>query len=167
MFLKEEVYMAKVLIGYFSRTGNTEKMANIIRESMMNEKNIEVICKKVGDISIDEILKYEGIVLGTPTYYGSMAWQIKRLLDESVKFHGELEGKVGAAFSSAANIGGGNETAVLDILHAFLIHGMVVKGYSGGDHYGAVSIGPPDDRVEEQCRKLAKEVAGLVRSLSR
>lgn len=38
------------------------------------------------------------------------------LFDESVKIHGKLDGKVGAAFSSAANIAGGNETTILDII---------------------------------------------------
>jgi multimeric flavodoxin WrbA len=63
---------------------------------------------------------------GSPTYYGTMAWELKKLLDESVKFHGKLRGKVGGAFTSSANVGGGNETTVLDILKALLIHGMVV-----------------------------------------
>lgn len=156
--------MAKVLIGYFSRTGNTEEMAEKIKDSIQ-EENVEVRCKKVVDISADELLSFDGVILGSPTYYGSMSWQMKRILDESVEYHGELEGKVGAAFSSAANIGGGNETAILDILHAFLIHGMIIKGFSGGDHYGVVSIDSPDERVNEQCRKLGKDVANLVKSL--
>lgn len=158
--------MGKVIIGYFSRTGNTKKMAKKI-EHAIREENLEVVCKKVSDISAKELLDYDGIIFGSPTYYGSMAWQVKRILDETVKYHGELEGKVGGAFSSAANIGGGNETAILDILHAFLIHGMIIKGFSGGDHYGVVSIDSPDERVEEQCEKLGKGIADLIKSLKK
>lgn len=96
-----------------------------------------------------------------------MAAEIKKFLDESVKFHGELEGKVGGAFSSSANVGGGNETTILSILQAFLIHGMIIQGTSDGDHYGPVAIGSPDRRASDQCKELGKRIAKLVKKLSK
>jgi len=47
-----------------------------------------------------------------------------------------------------------------------LIHGMVIQGSWKGDHYGAVSIGSPDDRVEKQCRALGKNTAALVKKVN-
>ncbi|NQT84000.1 NAD(P)H-dependent oxidoreductase [bacterium] len=155
---------SKVLILYYSRTGNTKQMAELVTEGARDAGG-EVILKDVGDAKAEELLDYDAIVIGSPVYYGSMAGEIKKLLDESVKFHGQLEGKVGAAFSSSANIGGGNETTILDILDALLIHGMVVQGNSAGDHYGPVSIGAPDERVEKQCRVLGKRVVALTDKL--
>ncbi len=157
--------MAKVLIGYYSQTGNTKKMAEEIKESI-KEKGLEVVNKKVEDIAVDELLDYDAIVLGSPTYYGTLAWPVKKLLDESVKFHGKLQGKIGAAFTSAANIGGGNETTILSILEAFLIHGMIVQGEAKGDHYGPVGIGSPDERALKGCRKLGEKIADLVKRLN-
>lgn len=157
--------MAKVLIIYYSRTGNTEKMAELVGEGVKGE-GVEVEIKKVEDVKLEELLEVQGIVMGSPTYYGSLAAELKALLDKSVKFHGQWEGKVGAAFSSAANIGGGNETTIMDILKAFLIHGMIIQGDSRGDHYGPVSIGAPDSRAASQCRKLGEKVARLVKKLS-
>lgn len=156
--------MAKVLIVYYSRTGHTEKMADAIEEAIKQE-GVEVVKKKVEEVQAEELLKYEGIIIGTPTYYGTLAWQIKKLIDDSVKFHGKLAGKVGAAFSSAANIGGGNETAILSILEALLIHGMIVQGEPIGDHYGPVGINNPDERTLKGCKKLGKTVANLVKRL--
>ena len=95
-----------------------------------------------------------------------MAAEIKKLLDQSVKFHGRLDGKIGAAFASSANVGGGNETTILDILNAMLIHGMIIQGDSQGDHYGAVSIDAPDSRATKQCTRLGSRVAKLVKRLS-
>ena len=95
-----------------------------------------------------------------------MAGEVKKFLDETVQFHGQLDGKVGAAFSSAANIGGGNETTITDILKAMLIHGMIVQGNPKGDHYGPVSINRPDGRVEGQCRELGQRVAKLVKKVT-
>lgn len=154
--------MAKVLVIYYTHTGNTKKMAESVVEGIKKE-GVEAVIKEVKDVDVDELLKYEGIVIGSPTYYGTMAADIKKLLDESVKFHGKLDGRVGAAFSSSANVGGGNETTVLDILHAMLIHGMIIQGDPQGDHYGAVSIGSPDARATKECLRLGLRVAKLVK----
>lgn len=157
--------MAKILICYYSRTGNTKAMAEFVEEGVKAE-GVPVTLKSVEDTLPEELLEYDGIILGSPTYYGTMAWPLKKLLDESVRFHGQLEGKVGAAFSSAANVGGGNETTVLSILQALLIHGMVVQGDPGGDHYGAVAVNAPDNRAQVQCRELGRRVARLVKKLA-
>lgn len=157
--------MKKILIVYYSSTGNTEKMAKLVEEGIKQEKELEVETKKVEEVELEELLEADGIIIGSPTYYGSMAAQIKELLDKSVAFHGKLEGKVGAAFSSSANIGGGNETTITDILMAFLIHGMIIQGDPQGGHYGVVSIGAPDSRVENQCKRLGERVARLVKKI--
>jgi len=156
--------MAKVLIVYYSKTGHTEKMANTIEEAIRQE-GTEVVKKRVEDVQADELLEFDGIIIGSPTYYGIMAWPIKKLIDESVKFHGKLAGKVGAAFSSSANIGGGNETVILSILEALLIHGMIVQGEPKGDHYGPVAINEPDERALKGCKRLGQSVANLVKRL--
>ncbi len=155
----------KILVIYYSQTGNTKKMAQIVAEGAESEK-IAVELKDVQKVKPEELLSAEGIILGSPTYYGSMAYQIKQLLDASVKFHGDLSGKVGAAFSSSANVGGGNETTILDILKAMLIHGMIIQGDASGDHYGPVAIGAPDARSSKQCKRLGQQVAKLVKRLS-
>lgn len=156
--------MAKVLICYYSQTGNTEKMAQIITDAM-KDADLSVDLKRVEDTKVDDLLDYDCIVMGSPTYYGSMAWPIKKLLDESIRYHGRLKGKVGGAFSSAANVGGGNETTILNILNALLIHGMIIQGDHRGDHYGPVAIEFPDDRAQECCKQFAQNMAGLVRKL--
>ena len=111
------------------------------------------------------MLKVDAIVIGSPTYYGSMAAEIKKLLDDSVKFHGKLDGKIGAAFASSANIAGGNETTILDILNAMLIHGMIIQGDPKGDHYGPVAIGVPDERTLNECLRLASRIAKLIKKI--
>ncbi|MFQ6098879.1 MAG: flavodoxin family protein [Armatimonadota bacterium] len=157
--------MAKVLVVYYSRSGNTEKMANLVAEGARTE-GVDGEIKKVVDTTPEDLLSADGIIVGSPTYYGLPAAEIKALFDESVKHHGRLSGKVGGAFSSAANIGGGNETTILAMLQMMLIHGMVVQGTAEGDHYGPVAINAPDDRSTPQCRALGKRVAELVAKLA-
>jgi multimeric flavodoxin WrbA len=48
---------------------------------------------------------------------------------------------VEVAFSTSTNVGGDNETTILSILHAMLIHGMIVQGNTDFDHYEPVAIG--------------------------
>jgi NAD(P)H dehydrogenase (quinone) len=162
----KELSMPKGIVIYYSRSGNTKQMAEIIAESM-NESGLATDCKGVEKVKPDDLLKYDSIVIGSPTYYGQMAAQIKELFDEAVKFHGKLDGKVGSAFSSSANIGGGNETTVLSILQAMLISGMVIQGDPQGDHYGPVSIGKPDQRVEKMCNRWGRRIADLTKKFGK
>ena len=153
---------AKIIIVYYSRTGNTRQMAELVDEGAGKVKEVEIVVKDVKEMVADELMEYDGIVLGSPVYYGQMASDLKKLLDDSVRFHGKLEGRVGGAFASSANIGGGNETTIMSILQALLIHGMIIPGIVHGDHYGPVSIDSPDSRVEKQCRSHGERIARLV-----
>ena len=157
--------MSKILITYHSATGNTETMAKLVAQGA-EKAGADVTVKPVGDIDAAALLDYQAIIVGSPTYYGAPAASIRALFDDSVRYHGQLEGKVGAAFASSANIGGGNETTVLSILDSMLIHGMVVQGNSKGDHYGPVSVNALDARAEKQCRELGRRVVELADQLA-
>lgn len=154
----------KVLIIYYSRGGTTKKMAEIIYYQI-RAKGVEADIFSVDEVKAEQLLKYDGIIIGSPTYYGTMAYQIKKLLDESVSFHGSLDGKVGGVFSSSANVAGGNETTVLSILEAMLIHGMVIQGDPKGDHYGPVAVGKIDKRCEDNCKRFADRFVSLLKKV--
>lgn len=156
--------MPKIIVIYYSRTGTTRRMAELIAEGIKKEK-VKAVVKDVSILSVDELLDYSGIIIGSPVYYGSMSAEVKRFIDASVKLHGKLDGKVAAAFSSSANIGGGNESTVLDILHAMLIHGMIIYGDPLGDHYGPVAVLKCDSRVKKECLRLGSRVAVMVKKL--
>ncbi|MFC1781906.1 flavodoxin family protein [Planctomycetota bacterium] len=156
--------MAKAIVIYYSRSGNTKQMAEFFTEAM-NDADLPTECKSVDQITNEEIFGYDAIVIGSPTYYGQMAAPIKQLIDDLIIGHGRLDGKIGGAFSSSANIGGGNETTILGILEVMLISGMIVQGDAKGDHYGPVSIGKPDTRVEKQCKRRGQRIAELTNKL--
>jgi NAD(P)H dehydrogenase (quinone) len=156
--------LTKVLICYYSRSGNTRRMAKLIEEGVKSELD-DVDTLDVKDVKPNDLLKYDAVIIGSPTYYGLMSADVKGLLDRSVRHHGKLEGKVGGAFTSSHNVGGGNETTVIAILEALLIHGMVICGDPEGDHYGPVSIGKPDKRVEKVCHRYGQRVAALTKRL--
>jgi NAD(P)H dehydrogenase (quinone) len=156
--------MLKVLIAYDSRSGNTEKMAHAVAEGVQ-EEGVDVEVKKVDDASVDELPEVDGLILGSPVYYGLPTGRLKEFIDASVKCHGKLDGKVGGAFASAGGSHTGAETTVIALNEALFIHGTVIQGTSGSNHSGAASVGAPDDKDAENCKKLGKRVASLVKKL--
>lgn len=154
----------RVLISFYSRTGNTKKMAEIIAEGVKKE-NVPCDIRDVTTVKTDELLSYDALIFGSPTYYGAMAAEMKKLIDDSVKHHGKLTGKIGGAFSSSGMIGGGGETTILNILEAFMVHGMIVTGDAVLQHYGPLAIGAPDEEVHNMCIKYGQKIAVLVKKL--
>jgi len=158
--------MAKVLVLYHSRTGNTAKMAEAVGAGARSS-GVDLSIKKVEDVSLDDLLAAGGIIIGSPTYYGQMATEIKRLLDNSSDIRGRLENKVGAAFTSSGSHEGGNQTTLLSIIQSMLIHSMIIVGdpMEAGGHYGAISVGEPKEKSLEACRLLGLRVGNLVKKL--
>ncbi len=160
--------MVNILVCYFSKSGTTENMAqeliNGIKES---DSDVTGELKKVHEVDVQDLKVYDGLILGSPTYYGLPSAEIKKFIDESIVHHGKLEWMVGGAFTSSANPAGGNETALMAILESLLIHGMIIKGMPKGDHYGPVVIGEPDERESKQCRFYGKWMADLTDRVSK
>ena len=157
--------MAKILVVYDSKTGHTEKMAFAVAEGAKQVSGVDVVVKKVDKTDIEDLLNADGIVMGSPTYYGQMSAKPKALMDKSVKIHGELEGKVGAAFTSSGGTASGAETTLLSILETMLVHGMIIQGNSRNKHYGAAAVGSPSDKELKFCRELGERTARLVTKL--
>ena len=154
----------KILVGYYSRTGNTKKMAEAIAQGV-RDGGAACDLKEISRVTVDELLNYEALIFGSPTYYGVMAAEMKKLIDDSVKHHGNLDGKLGGAFSSSGMVGGGGETTILSILHAFLVHGMIVTGDAVLQHYGPLAIGAPDEEIHEMCLKYGSKIAALTNKI--
>ena len=140
-------------------------MAFAVAESVKEVGSVNVVVKKVDETANEDLLKSDGIIVGSPTYYGQMSGKIKAMFDESVRIHGKLEGKVGAAFTSSGGVASGAETTIISVLEAMLIHGMVIQGRAHAQHYGAAAVGEPKEQEAERGRELGKMVAGLVLKL--
>ncbi|HNX91278.1 MAG TPA: flavodoxin domain-containing protein, partial [Candidatus Omnitrophota bacterium] len=74
--------MKKIVIIYYSRSGNTAEMAKLIAEGARSVDGVHTDIFSVADIDAKKMLEYDGIILGSPTYYGSMAYEIKKLIDD-------------------------------------------------------------------------------------
>jgi NAD(P)H dehydrogenase (quinone) len=159
--------MPKVLITYFSHGGNTRKMAEALAQAI-EQAGCQAQIKKTADTTLDDLRAADGILLGSPCYFGNMAAPVKQFLDDSIPLFGkgELVGKPAGAFASTGGIGGGGELTILAMLSGLLIHGMVVQGLRKGGHFGPLAIGDPDQRVMDECQRYGEQFASLVKKLA-
>ena len=147
----------KVLILYYSGSGNTQKMAKAIAEAMKSSA-MSVTVEDVGKFDISLLPNYDSIVLGSPTYFSNVAWQVKKAIDESIVHYrgGKLKEKVAGIFTSAGTSRDGKDCLKMLEVALGLHHGMkVVEGILRVD-------GESDKEIEKRCKeygeRLAKEI---------
>jgi NAD(P)H dehydrogenase (quinone) len=144
----------KVLILYYSGSGNTKKMAKAISEAVKSS-TINVTVEDAGKFDISSLPNYDGIVLGSPTYFSNVAWQVKKVIDESIVHYsgGKLKGRVAGIFTSAGTSRDGKDCLkMLEVALGFH-HGMKVA-------QGIIRVdGESDKEVEKKCQEYGKRLA--------
>ena len=140
--------MLKILVVYYSKTGNTQKMAEAIAEGAGAFQEVEVELKR--SESPWRLANFDAILIGVPTYHHDMTDNTKKFLEETAFHNVNLKGKIGAAFGSYG-WSGEAPRMVLEIMeHKFEM--KVVKS-------PLLIMYAPDENGLEECRKLGKNVA--------
>lgn len=143
--------MEKVYVVYWSQTGNTEEMANYIKEGIENAgKEAEVV--EVSNASVDELKSTEGFILGCPAT-GSESLEeevMEPFVCEVEKF---AAGKVIGLFGS---YGWGGGQWMEEWTARMKAAGATVPGDAG-----VTCMDAPDDEAKEACRKLGEQLAQL------
>jgi len=130
----------KVLVAYHSLTGNTERMAEAVVEGAKSVAGTDVVLKRVGQITADELFSADAIIVGSPVYWSNMSGEVKTFFDNwQFKFgvypEFKMKDKIGAAFVTGGQVSSGKEVTMLTILAAMLGNQMIVV--SGGGAFGA------------------------------
>ena len=156
-----------VLVLYYSKGGNTRKLAEKVAEGVDSVGGVEAMVRTTQEVTKEDFVNAAGIIAGSPVYFGVMAADLKRVFDEFVGVRTKIENKVGAAFTSGGFWAGGNETTLMSILQCMLIYGMIIVGdpMSATGHYGAASVAAPDEKASDVARKLGVRVAELCEKL--
>ena len=103
---------------------------------------------------MEDLRGADGLILASPTRYGNMTAQMKKLIDGTAPLwlKGEMEGKPAGLMTSTATTHGGQETTLLSMMVPLLHMGMIIVGvpYStpgllhtegrGGTPYGATTV---------------------------
>ena len=141
--------MSRILILYYSRSGNVRAMAKHIARGVERIKGAEAVLRTVPPVapvtetaapavpedgavyaSEDDLKHCNGLILGSPTRFGNMAAPLKHFLDNtgSLWMSGALIDKPAAVFTSTSSLHGGQESTLLSMALPLLHHGMVFAG---------------------------------------
>ncbi len=148
LFLSLGDFTKKILIFYYSRTGNTEKMAQAVAEGINSTGEAEVDIKYF--MEAEDLVGYDIMLIGAPTFNKDMPIDTRRLLEQAVARGVNLKGKVGATFGSYGWSGEAPKL-VLDILRDKL--GMSTP------EPPLLSKLTPDATMLGKCRELGKRIS--------
>jgi NAD(P)H dehydrogenase (quinone) len=146
--------MAKLFIVYYSRTGNTERMAKEIAKGAAKVKGVTVNLKPVAKATNEDLVDSDAIILGSPTYFRQMAAELKSYIDNSIAVYGKLDDKVGAVFTSAGTKSDGLK-CLSSLYEALDCHGVNVIGKQ-------MAVGRPRKTELTKLRALGEKVASTI-----
>jgi NAD(P)H dehydrogenase (quinone) len=136
---------------------------------------VVVVTRKVSEVTKEDLLDADGMILGSPTYYANMAGPMKTFIDDwAFKYNVYLRDKIGGAFATGAGRTGGKEHVVSSLLLAMLNDGMIIVGpvYDEGKYgaFGASALtGDPKKEISEDefgdARLLGERVAAVAKQL--
>lgn len=109
----------------------------------------------------------DGIIIGSPVYWGGVTAQVKALMDRTRPFSylgSKLKNKVGGAIAVGMAKGVGEETTLHSILDFFLIHKMVVVGCEIGP-FGAYGVPGVTGSKAPDAVKKDEEALSMARNL--
>jgi len=157
----------QILVLYFSKSGNTRKLAEAIARGVEEVEGVKAVLKKTSEVAKEDFSASEGVIAGSPVYFGLMAAELKKIFDDFVGVRKKMEGKIGAVFATSGDPTGGKETTMMSMIQALLIYGMIIVGdpMSATGHYGVACVGEPDTKTEENGMKLGNRVAELAKKL--
>ena len=142
----------RILVVFYSMTGNTAKLAKAVAEGaektgaevrlkqveeLIPENKFNDVMKKVKeelkDIPIatnDDLEWADGVAFGTPTRFGNMSAQLKQFIDQTggLWMKGALINKVATMFTSVSTQHGGHETTITTGIIPLLHQGMLIIG---------------------------------------
>jgi len=146
-------------------------MAEAVVTGAQSVSGAQVLLKRVGQVTAEDLLSADAVVVGSPVYWSNMSGEVKTFFDNwQFKFgvfpEFKMKNKVGAAFATGGQSSSGKEVTLLTILAAMLGNQMIVV--SGGGAFGASATtegeSPGIDRRElAEAKALGVRVAEVAR----
>jgi len=162
-----EVIPLHLLVLYTTLRGNTGKLVQPVLDGIRDE-GLEARALPVEQVTMADMTAAAGIIVGSPTRFGGVDWQIKRFFDTVTieGYPGPLDGKVGGAFTAGSRAGSGAELTLLNAVHILLNHGLIVQGNPFDAHYGPIALGEPTAQALASCRAWGVRWARLAKRLA-
>jgi multimeric flavodoxin WrbA len=145
--------MKTLLIVYHTQGGNTQKMAEAVAAGARDLEGVQVMLKKAWETTESNLKDCDGLIIGSPEYFGSMAGAVKDLFDrtyENLRGHPKIFRKPYAVFVSAGNDGQGALAYIERIGLGFQFKKV---------QEALVAQGPVTEAILEDCRTLGRTMA--------
>jgi NAD(P)H dehydrogenase (quinone) len=161
----------KVLVTYHSLSGNTERMAEAVVAGARTVPGAEVLLKRVGQVTAEDLFSSDAVIVGSPVYWSNMAGEVKTFFDNwQFKFgvfpEFRMKNKVGAAFATGGQVSSGKEVTMLTILAAMLGNQMIVVSGGGAIGASATTEGDSpgiDNKELADAKALGQRVADIAK----
>lgn len=124
--------MNKIAVVYHSAHGHTAFIAGEIAEGVAAQGDATVAVLKAEALIArpDELVAYDGLILGSPTYLGGVSGVFKTMMDATGGLwkRQELAGKLAAGFT-VSSLPAGDKQSTLQSMFTFCMqHGMIWVG---------------------------------------
>ena len=123
-----QVKTKNILITYYSKTANTQSLAEEVAKGAQCIPGVQVVLKSINETTTKDLLDADAIIIGSPVYNANLAPEMVKFMSEWPFEGNPLKDKIGAAFVTAGGMSAGEELAQVNILHTMLIFGMIVVG---------------------------------------
>ena len=152
--------MAKVIIVYESKYGNTKLVAEKIVEGMTVLSGVEVLLKELKEVNQNQLTKFDAILVGTPNHMGGATRSIRKFIDNLEK--PGLEGKMAAVFDTY--LGGDFEKAVKKMGKQINEKAPGLKLVAPGLSIRVEGMkGPISEGELSKCREFGVKIASLIK----
>ena len=153
--------MAKVLVVYESKYGNTKLVAETIIEGMKEVEGIEPILSELGEVNLNKIPDYDAILIGSPNHFGGPTKSINKFIDELGKL--ALKGKSFAVFDTYLRRGF-FEKAVRKMEERLSEKAPEMKQMAPGLSVQVLGLkGPISEGKLPKCREFGNKIATQIR----
>jgi multimeric flavodoxin WrbA len=118
--------MANIVVVYHSGYGHTQRMAQSVAEGAGADLLAIDADGNLPEGGWETLAAADGIIMGSPTYMGTVSWQFKKFADASSKpwFSQQWKNKVFAGFTNSATMNGDKHST----LHYFFTLAMQHSG---------------------------------------
>lgn len=124
--------MTKLAIIYHSGHGHTEHIARQVLEGARQVDGVEAHLLKAEDMATrpNELVDFDGIMMGTPTYLGGVSGPFKSFMDATGRLWAQqgLKGKLAAGFTVSSLPAGDKQSTLLSMFVFAMQHGMLWMG---------------------------------------
>jgi NAD(P)H dehydrogenase (quinone) len=128
--------MASVIVLYHSGYGHTARQAKAVHEGAANAAGATVESIAIDaegnltDGAWDKLNAAHAIIMGSPTYMGSVSWQFKKFADASSKpwFGQAWKNKIAAGFTNSASLNGDKHSTLHYLFTLAMQHSMIWVG---------------------------------------